>query len=158
MLNQYSLCIAGSLLLSSLSVHALGWDKMEGVGKVEQKGVVVAAAEWVKDKDDKFDVSMKITNEFSKTILLFAGDMKCARGTDAAGNIDVHSDRRAVDLRTGESRTVVMTCRGLQKGSKGDFNITMKVFENPTGDSNTPGKVLAEKIIWKQGQKEGKVL
>src|SRR5947207_813812 len=150
------LAIVASLVAGSCA-FAFGWDKVEGVGKVSKPGVVTAAAEWMKDKDDKYDVNMKLSNLSDKTILLFVSDMKCSRGSDKSGNVDPHQDNRTIDLRPGESRSVVMTCRLASKEIRGDFAITMKVFENPTGDSKTPGKVLADALVWKQGQKEGKI-
>jgi hypothetical protein len=153
--NMLQKLLVSALILSSVSALAVGWVKVTGVGKVSQKGVVTIAADWLKDKDDKYDVNMRLTNDSDKTILLFVGDMKCGRGSDSGGNVDIHSDRRTIDLRTKESRDVVMTCRLMSK-TKGDFNISFKVFDNPTSDSNTPGKVLAEGLTWKQGEHEGK--
>lgn len=147
-----------ALLIVSYGICALSWDKVSGV-KVTQKGVATAEAQWIKDKDDKYDVSMKLTNDTAGTILLFAGDAKCSRGSDSNGAVDIHSDRRTIDLRSKESRTILITCRLTPKTKiKGDFSITFKVFDNPTSDSNTPGKVLAEKMVWKQGEHEGQKL
>lgn len=145
------------LILSSTTSFAIGWIKVAGVGKASQKGIITVTADWLKDKDNKFDVSMHFTNETDKTILLFVGDMKCARGPDKDGNIDNHTDRRTIDLRGHESRSVVVTCR-LPSETKGDFSVAMKVYENPSSDSNTPGKILAEALTWKQGENEGKPL
>jgi hypothetical protein len=147
-----------ALILSASSAFAFGWDKMEGVTKAQKSGVFTAAAEWVKDKDDKYDVSFKLTNDTEKTILLFVGDMKCARGAKHDGTLDNHSDNRTIDLRPKESRSVVFTCRGMDEKQKGDFTVNFKVFENPTGDSKTPGKVLADNLVWKQGATEGKIM
>lgn len=137
--------------------QAYAWDKMEGVAKAEAKGVVSITSQWIKDKKDKYDVQMKFTSMAPKTILMFVGDIKCGRGTDMSGTVDIHSDNRKIDLRNGEVRDITLTCR-LGKDLDGDFVVTAKVFENPTGDSQTPGKVLVEKLTWKQGEKEGKVL
>lgn len=142
---------------AATSAFAFGWDKVEGVGKVSKAGVFTAAAEWMKDKNDKYDVNMRLTNDSAHTILLFVGDMKCARGPAKDGTIDPHSDNRVIDLRPKESRSIIMTCR-LGSKEKGDFSISFKVFENPSGDSKTPGKVLADNLTWKQGEKEGKIL
>lgn len=150
--------VLGIFIAVTASNHAHAWAKMEGVGKAAVKGIASLEAEWVKDKGDKWDVSLKFTNESSATILFFAGDMKCARGKEESPNVDIHSDRRTIDLRTKESRTVLITCRGLTPKGNGDFRVTMKAFSNPTGDSNTPGKVLIEKMTWKQGENEGKKL
>jgi hypothetical protein len=152
MFKKKALWIVG--LIGCLSLQAHAWPKREGVGKASVKGVASIEAEWVKDKDDKYDVSMKIKNDSSATVLFFAGDMKCSRGSET-GNVDIHQDRRTIDLRPNESRTVVMTCR-LSSKNKGYFKITMKPMSNPTNDSNTPGKALAEQMTWKQGETEGK--
>lgn len=144
-------------VILTFSMPALAREKMEGVGKASVKGVVSVSADWVKDKSDKYDVSMKITNDSDKTILIFVGDLKCARGSVTDGTVDIHSDNRKIDLRGKESRTVLMTCR-LKSKDKGDFSVTMKVFSNPSNDSSTPGAVLAESLVWKQGQSEGRPL
>jgi len=147
-----------SVFLTSLTAIAIGWDKMEGVGKVSQKGVIEVTADWVKDKDNKFDVNLKLQNEAKNTLLIFAGDMKCSRGTEKDGTVDIHSDNRTIALRPGESRFVVATCRLQSKDVRGDFTVSFKVFDNPTNDSNTPGKALTGMLTWKQGQAEGKKL
>ncbi len=36
--------------------------------------------------------------------------------------------------------------------------MTFKVFDNPTGDSNTPGKVIADGLKWSQGEHDDKAL
>lgn len=148
-----------AFLLISYSICAVGWDKVSGVGKVSQKGAATAEALWLKDKDDKYDINMKLTNDAAGAILLFVGDMKCSRGADTGGTIDIHSDRRTIDLRPQESRIILMTCHLTPKNKiKGDFSINFKVFDNPTSDSNTPGKVLAQNMVWKQGEHEGQKL
>jgi hypothetical protein len=147
-----------AVIFSSFTAIAVGWDKMEGVGKVSQKGVVGVTADWLKDKDNKFDVDLKFTNEAKNSILIFAGDMRCSRGIEKDGTVDIHSDRRTIDLRPGESRIVVVTCRLQSKDIRGDFSVSFKVFDNPSGDSNTPGKALTGVLTWRQGQTEGKKL
>ena len=145
------------LLTYTASAFAWGWDKVEGLGKANVPGVLDLTTDWLKDKDDKFDVSLKLTNLSKETILLFIGDMSCVRGTETNGTINNHSDRRTIDLRSNESRSVILTCQ-LKTKNKGNFSLDMKVFSNPSGDSNTPGKVLAEKVEWKQGAHEGKII
>jgi hypothetical protein len=153
-MSKLAIALVGAFLFSSQSY---AWDKMEGVGKAEAKGVITVTAAWIKDKKDKYDVNLKLTNDSAKTILMFVGDTKCGRGGDMGGKVDIHSDRRSIDLRNGESRDLVLTCRFEDKKT-GDFAITFKIFDNPSNDSNTPGKVLADKLTWKQGEKAGKIL
>jgi len=154
MLKKFLVGIVGVFLFS---VQAHAWDKMEGVAKASVKGAVTITAAWIEDEKSKYDVNFKIINESDKTLLFFVGDTKCARGADVNGKVDFHTDLRSIDLRAGESREIVLTCRFENKGT-GDFIVTFKLFDNPSDDSNTPGKLLAEKLVWKQGEKDGKVL
>lgn len=150
--------LAAIILLSyTATAFGWGWDKVEGIGKANVPGVIDLTTDWLKDKDNKYDVSLHLKNLSKETILLFVGDMNCERGTETNGIINNHSDRRTIDLRSNESRSVVLTCQ-LKTKNKGNFALDMKVFANPSGDSNTPGKVLAEKVEWKQGAHEGKVI
>jgi hypothetical protein len=143
--------------LFTSSAFGFGYEKMAGVGKVELPGVVAITADWVKAKESKYDVSFQFKALSNKTVLFFVGDMKCKRGAEASGNINIHSDRRTIDLRPGETRTIILTCE-LAIKTTGDFYVSAKLFDNPNGDANTPGKVLAEKLEWKQGEHEGAVL
>lgn len=154
MFKRFLIGIVGLFLIS---VQAQAREKMEGVAKANVKGVVTITAAWIKDKKSKYDVNFKLVNESDKTLLFFVGDTKCARGADVNGKVDFHTDRRSIDLRAGESREIVLTCRFENKVT-GDFIVTFKLFDNPSDDSNTPGKLLAETLVWKQGEKDGKIL
>jgi hypothetical protein len=127
--------------------------KRAGTSKGGKTGLLTLVPVWIKDKAHKYDVQLHVQNESNQTLLFFVGDMRCTRGSNA-GDIHMHSDNRVVDLRPQESRNLLLTCDNHQD-AQGDFVLTIsKVFDNPSNDSRTPGKVLAEGLTWQQSDHE----
>lgn len=131
--------------------------RMAGVTTLKKPGVINISAGWVKDKDKKFDAELIIQNESKDNpLLVFVGDMSCARG-GVKGQLNIEGNPRILDIRPTETRHLILKCNVGSK-NKGDFTITFnKVFENPKQDSQTPGKVIAENLVWKQGESEGPI-
>ena len=118
--------------------------------KVTKSGVISVWGTELKIKSKKFDVLLHITNESKGSIIIHHSSMLCARG--AKNGILKHSffgaGEKTIDFATGQSKKFRMTC-DIDDKSTGDFTITIpKVYENPTGDGRTSGKVIGSDIIW----------
>lgn len=117
--------------------------------KVSKSGIAVWGTE-LKVKSKKFDVLLHISNETKGSIIIHHSSMLCARGPK--NGILKHSffgaGEKTIDFATGQTKKFRMTC-DIDDKSTGDFTITIpKVYENPTGDGRTTGKVVGSDIIW----------
>ena len=114
-------------------------------------GVISCWGNWIKDKGDKFDVSFSIRNDSPDAFaLVFLSDISGGRG-DAEGTVrhSAWAGERTIDMRPGQLKTFTLTCGYQREVHAGDYRIEIhKVFENPTHDGRTPGKVVAENVVW----------
>lgn len=130
-----------------------GRVKLDQQSNVATKpGVLSVWAEWVKDKEDKYDIRLNIKNEADNDIIIMLAGIRCYRG-NVPGQIKhtfFNTGERTMDFRAGELKTFNLVCR-YGTDTKGDFRIVIeKVFDNPANDGRTAGKVIGEKIEWKQ--------
>ncbi len=119
-------------------------------GAVRLPGLIEVAPVWVKDKRKKFDLRVRLTNTSPEPFILLLSDIGCARGEEP-GEVRhtlFGAGERTVDFRGGQSKVFTLIC--LTDGAEaGDFVFTVRaVREDLHRDGGTPGRVLAENIVW----------
>ena len=118
--------------------------------KAGKTGVLTFAANELKTKGKKFDVSFTMTNEYKGMIIVKLNDMSCAQG-DSAGVLKhafFGAGERVIDLGLNQTKRFHLVCT-MYGEAHGDYTVKIaRVFENPGGDGKTTGKVLATDIVW----------
>lgn len=121
--------------------------------KAVVKGVATLSVAWIKDKGKKFDVHVNIHNDNQdKGMIIFLSDMTCQRG-NMGGTLKhtfFNTGERTINFHPNETKEFNLVCN-IGDESKGDFKILVsKIYENPSMDGRTVGKVIGKDIVWKQ--------
>lgn len=141
--------------LSLLSFMACGGKKIvmtEG-NTAKADGVMAMTVAWVKDKGKKYDIRLSLTNEREEPVIVFLSDIGCFKGNlkGEAKHTFFNTGERTIDFNPGESKTFNLVCR-LSAENSGATRINIaRVYDNPSGDGKTTGKVIARNIDWKSG-------
>lgn len=118
---------------------------------MKKDGLITMNVEWIKDKKKKYDIRMRVHNDAKTAIIFKLSDMQCFRG-ERQGILKhtfFNTGERTIDFRPGQMKTFQMVC-DLGDKSEGQFKIVFgRIFDNPTNDGATTGKVLADGIEWK---------
>lgn len=126
-----SLCLAGRMDIAP-----------EG-NKVTVPGLITLYASWVKDKGEKYDVGFHFKNESESNFIIQLKEAHCYRGK----TIGELKDDKTLALRSGQMKEQSLTC--VVPDKSGEYSVTIgKIYENPTGDGKTLGKVLAKEVKW----------
>jgi hypothetical protein len=116
-----------------------------------KEGVLSVNVEWIKDKKKKYDIRLAIHNEANKAIIVKLGDMQCYRGARQGilHHTFFNTGERTIDFSVGQQKVFQMVC-DLGTRTKGPYRIVFgKVYDNPSNDGATLGKVISESIEWK---------
>lgn len=120
---------------------------------IHQKGVVTVQVPWIKDKGKKFDVHLSIHNENpDKGMIIFLSDMGCRRGkvTGELKHTFFNTGEKTIDFKPNQTKDFNLVCR-TEGATRGDFKLSInKVYNNPSLDGKTVGKVIAENLTWSQ--------
>lgn len=124
--------------------------------KMVAKGILSVSVPWIKDKGEKFDVNLSLHNESDKMgIVVFLSDIGCARGA-RSGELKhtfFNTGEKTIDFRPGETKSFTLVCRYGEKVG-GDFKLSVsKVYDNPSLDGKTVGKVIAKGMSWSQSDR-----
>jgi hypothetical protein len=124
---------------------------------MHQKGVVTVQVPWIKDKGKKFDVHLSIHNEDKdKGIIIFLSDMGCKRG-DVTGILKhtfFNTGEKTIDFKPNEAKEFTLVCR-TEGAQLGHFALSInKVYNNPSLDGKTVGKVIAQDLKWSQDDRK----
>jgi hypothetical protein len=148
------------LFTAMFGLSAFAATKMEVSpdNKLEVKGLMTMTVAWVKDKTKKFDVDFTIKNESDKSgIIVYLQDMGCARG-DTSGQLKhtfFNTGERTIDFRAHQQKHFSMVCDLGGEVKSGTFKINItKVYDNPSMDGKTTGKILASDLTWSQADKK----
>lgn len=118
--------------------------------KVEKKGLVSVWATKIKDKGKKYDIFLNVTNESEKPIIILLKDISCSKGNTPGiiRHTFFNTGERTIDFGAGETKFFRMVCNHQIK-SEGAFKVKIsKVFSDKNKDGVTPGKKLADNIVW----------
>lgn len=137
-------------VLSACGSRQVRSDESEAA---KQDGVVKVWAAWVKDKGGKFDMNLNLKSEDEKkTILIYLSDISCGRG-DLRGEVRhtfFNTGERNIQFAPGQHKSFNAVCL-LPGKTKGEYSVRIgKVFDNPSGDGKTAGKVIGENLVWRQ--------
>lgn len=112
---------------------------------------------WIKNKGDKYDVRLILHNENpEKGIIVFLSDLTCKRG-NIAGMLKhtfFNTGEKVIDFKPNETKEMTLVCR-TEGAENGDFKLNLsKVYENPSLDGKTVGKVIAKDLSWSQSDRK----
>ncbi|MBF0316036.1 MAG: hypothetical protein HQK52_21630 [Oligoflexia bacterium] len=114
--------------------------------KLEKDNLIRLMATWVKDKGERFDMEIQLTNISTNSLLIPMGMFRCGKG-DLQGAITRNTMNSSVAynliLEQGESRIFNFTCT-LDRKFDGPFVFKIvKIFENV---NDQKGKELASEL------------
>lgn len=118
---------------------------------MKKEGVISMNVEWIKDKKKKYDIRMTLHNDAQFPLIVKLGDMQCFRGArqGTLKHTFFNTGERTIDFRVGEQKVFQMVC---DLGSKTDgmYKIVFgRIYDNPSNDGATIGKIVSESIEWK---------
>lgn len=124
--------------------------------KMNAKDVLTVTVPWIKDKGSKFDVNIVMQNDSAdKSIVVFLSDMNCGRGAQLGQlkHTFFNTGERTIDFHPKQTKSFNLVCNYGEK-TKGDFKLSIaKVYDNPSNDGKTVGKVLAKDLNWTQSDR-----
>ena len=145
--------------VSLLGLMACGGKKVvmtEG-NQAKADGVLGMTVAWVKDKGSKYDIRLTLTNERDEEgVIVYLHDVHCYKGAlkGEAKHTFFNTGERTIDFKPGESKSFNLVCRvGSETTGPVRINIA-RVYENPSNDGKTAGKVIAKNIDWKSSVAE----
>jgi len=125
--------------------------------KMVAKGVMSLSVLKIIDKGRKFDMKLAIRNDNNQTgIIVFFSDMSCQRaGTPGRLKYSLFGiGERTIDFRPGQQKEMSMVCE-TEGTKKGPFKLMVaKIYDNPSLDGKTVGKVIANDLTWEQDDRQ----
>lgn len=125
--------------------------------KMVAKDILTVSIPWIKDKGGKYDLNMTMSDDNNdKGIIVFLSDINCQRGqmTGSLKYTFFNTGERTIDFRPKQSKNFNMVCN-VPKKTKGEFKLTIsKVYDNPSLDGKTVGKVIAKDLVWTQNDRK----
>jgi hypothetical protein len=123
----------------------------DGNYTMTKNDLVQIQVDWIKDKGTKFDVEMKVTDISKHDIIFLLREMSCFKG-ETRGVLEhtfFNTGERTIDFHSGQLKQFRMVC-DIGTKSEGEFRFVIgKIYDNPGGNGETKGDVLAENIEWK---------
>jgi hypothetical protein len=138
--------------LISVSSYAGGnkIDIASSDNKVTRPGVFSVFADWIKEKDKKYDLNISLINEHSKPVIVLMTEMKCFRGK-AQGELKhtfFNTGEKTIQFASGQLKNFNLVCKSIDQKT-GEYGVAIgNIYENASGDGRTLGKVLAKDITW----------
>ncbi len=146
--------LAGALFV----VQAFASHKFvpDPANKLTAKNVMTMTVPWIKDKGKKYDLNLTVHAESGdKGMIIFLGDLGCQRG-EAVGKLKhtfFNTGERTIDFRPNQTKDFNLVCT-IGSETRGDFKITIaKIYDNPSLDGKTIGKVIAKDLSWSQSDR-----
>jgi hypothetical protein len=143
---------AGASMFFAFAVVACGHVAIDTSNSEVTKGGIVVRPLKIKNKGDKYDVQLAITNTTQKNIIILLSDMSCYRGSTMGSlkHTFFNTGERTIDFTPGRSKSFNMVC-DMGVKTKGPYRLSIsKVYDNPKADGATRGAVIIENIDWIQ--------
>lgn len=148
------------LVMSALLIVSCGSTKVNLATKNLSKSsgdVLRIEGNWIKNKHDKFDISVSLINTTNKEIIVKRADMTCKKGTHLGYYDRIRNEHTNISsnnpqyLAFGpeETKRFHLTCElGGEYEGKDFYFIVKRIFENKSKDFDLPttGKVLANDV------------
>ena len=109
------------------------------------------SAVWVKDKGMSYDLEFTVTNVSKSNIVFRLDNMQCFKGTEQGilKYTFFNTGKKTLGFTPGQLRQFRMKC-SFQAKVPGDPRIIVnQIFDNPSNDGVTEGKVVDQNIEWK---------
>lgn len=145
--------------LALVTLAACGGKKvvMTAGNEAKADGVLAMTVAWVKDKGSKFDIRLTLRNERDEEgVIVYLHDINCYKGAlkGEAKHTFFNTGERTMDFKPGEAKSFNLVCRvGSETTGPMRINIA-RVYENPSNDGKTAGKIIAKNIDWKSAAEE----
>ncbi len=104
--------------------------------------------ERVKDHGDKFDVKSRITNDSDDAILIFFNAVQCFKGKiQGEATYTFGIGERLINIPPGSTKRMDFVCKlGRDVQDRGYRLLIRTVFDNPSNDGRTQGKLLLKNV------------
>ncbi len=124
--------------------------KTEHIGPKGDNNIFEVDVKWVKEKGKKFDLRIVLDNKSDTGLIIMLHDLRCYKG-NMKGKIAhtfFNTGERTIDLKAGEVKQFNAVCKlGVKK--EGVYKLLVRrVYENPSEDGKTKGKVLLKNLVW----------
>ena len=136
-----------------ISVSAQAGNKIDiasSDNKITRPGVFSVFADWIKEKDKKYDLNLSMINEHGKPVIVLLGEMRCYRGK-TQGELKhtfFNTGEKTIQFAPGQLKNFNLVCNAVDQKS-GEYGIAIgSIYENNSGDGKTLGKVLAKDVTW----------
>jgi hypothetical protein len=141
-------CLALTTLI--LLISCASKKNTTHIGPKGDFNIFVVDVLWIKEKGKKYDFRIKLANNSGTGLIVMLNDLNCFKG-ETMGEIShafFGAGERTIDLKAREVKEFNAICK-LREKEKGSYKlIVRRVFENPSEDGKTKGKVLLKDIIW----------
>lgn len=102
-------------------------------------------------KKNKYTVRAYMTNLHGSPLVFHLGEILCFRGKDQGitGYSNFGIGERTIDFAAGQQKQFNFGCTFGERQPTGPFKIVItRIYENPSGDRVTAGKVIKENVVW----------
>lgn len=113
------------------------------------KGIMEARVQWIKDKKNKFDFELVLTNLTESGLIVYLHDISCKKGkvVGEAKHTFFNTGERTMDFKPGQSKKFKLVCKlGVEEFSDKYVVGVRRVSSNPNFDGKTVGKLLAKDL------------
>ncbi len=102
----------------------------------------------VKDHGDKFDVKSRIVNDSDVTLLIFFNAVECHKGAiQGESTYALGIGERLINIPAGSTKRMDFVCKLNREVKDKKYKIRIKtVFDNPSNDGRTQGKILLKNV------------
>lgn len=148
-----------SFILCAVSLAASAEDRFipDPENQMKAKDIMSVWVAWIKNKGEKYDLNINMRNENpDKAYIVFLSDMGCKRGK-VRGQLKhtfFNTGERTIDFKPNEAKDFNLVCKTVG-GRSGDFQLSIsRIYENPSMDGKTVGKVVAKDLTWTQSDRK----
>lgn len=150
-IKRFRILLAAAALIAACGHKTVLIDQTTAAKSEKDILTVVVGA--LKEKYNRFEIQLALTNENSKPEIVLLKDMQCS-GSGRDGVLRMEGIRRGdgftITLKSQETKTFYFIC-DLSAPPVGPYQVTItQVYENPNGDGRTSSKILTKNLVIKQ--------
>lgn len=153
-MKRYQILVVLGLIASACGHKQVLVD--QSTAAKTEKNVITVVVGALKEKRNKFDMQLALTNESAKAEIIWIKDVQCS-GSGRDGTVSVQGFSRdastAITLKPEETKTYFFVC-DLNVPPVGPYRVTIaRVFENPSGDGMMGTKIIGKNVVIEQAAK-----